>query len=71
MSSTIAKDTCFEKAERRGQKTFTLVAQDRSSPNTIAYWILSNIHTCPADKLREALEAAITMREYPERKTAD
>jgi hypothetical protein len=62
---------CFAKAKQRGQRTFTLVAQDKSSPRTIAFWILENIETCPAAKLHEALDDAIVMRYQPGRKAAD
>jgi hypothetical protein len=62
---------CFDKARMRGQSTFTLVAQDKSSPRTIAFWILENIETCPAQKLFDALEDAILMRQWPKRKAAD
>lgn len=66
------KDTqCHAKAKARGQHTFTLVAQDLSSPTVIAEWIKQNIETCPADKLRLALEDALVMREWPTRKHAD
>jgi hypothetical protein len=61
----------FARAQRRKQKTFTLVQQDRSAPSTICWWILQNIETAPPDKLREALEAAISYRDFPQRKTAD
>jgi hypothetical protein len=63
--------TCHAKAQQRGQGTFTLVEQDRSAPSTICWWILQNIETCPADKLRQALEDAIKWRDFPKRKTAD
>lgn len=62
---------CFAKAVSRGQQTFTLVEQDRSSPRTIAFWILENIEHAPKPKLRTALEDAMRMREYPHRKQAD
>lgn len=62
---------CHAKAKQRGQSTFTLVAQDKSSPRTIAFWILENIETCPPEKLRLALEDALRMREWPSRKNAD
>lgn len=62
---------CYEKAMARGQKTFTLVGQDVHAPAVIAEWIKLNIMTCPAPKLREALESAIAMREFPKRKLAD
>jgi hypothetical protein len=59
------------KAKQRGQHTFTLVAQDRSAPATIAFWIQQNIETAPEDKLRTALEDALAMRKYSPRKAAD
>jgi hypothetical protein len=66
------KDTgCHAKAKSRGQQTFTLVEQDASAVKTIAHWIYLNIETCPAAKLREALEDCINMRDFPNKKTAD
>lgn len=62
---------CQEKAAALGEQTFTLRAQDRSSPQTIAFWILANIETAPALKLHDALEAAILMRDAKVRKNAD
>lgn len=62
---------CYEKAKARGDKTFTLVGQDRTSPTVICEWIKQNIETCPAEKLREALEDALAMRDLPGRKSAD
>jgi hypothetical protein len=62
---------CHQKAKARGDMTFTLVGQDRTSPSTICWWILQNIETCPADKLRNALERAIQMRSLPTRKSPD
>lgn len=65
------RDQCQEKAKQRGQSTFTLVEQDRSSPRIICEWIKENIETCSRAKLFEALSLAIEMREAPYRKTAD
>lgn len=62
---------CFEKAQKNGEQTFTLRAQDQCSPEVVAYWILKNIETAPEDKLRHALEDAIRMRRWPKRKAAD
>jgi hypothetical protein len=62
---------CRQKAVERNDLTFTLVGQDLSSPETIAYWILRNIETAPEQKLRGALEKAIRMRALPNRKKAD
>jgi hypothetical protein len=63
--------SCFQKAKAKGEQTFTLRAQDISSPITICYWILANIQTAPPHKLRCALEDALTMRDHPNRKYAD
>lgn len=62
---------CFEKAQARGQQTFTLVAQDFTSPFVIAEWIKLNIMTAPHEKLVDALLDAIAMREFPTKKRAD
>lgn len=62
---------CFEKAQRRGQLTWTLVQQDKTAPIAICEWIKLNIETAPADKLRKALESAIAYRDYPQRKMPD
>lgn len=62
---------CFAKAQQRGDETFTLVGQDKSSPRTIIFWIMENIETCPGPKLREALNDAIRMRSLEKRKPAD
>jgi len=62
---------CAEKARDRGQATFTLVEQDVTSPETICFWIMRNIETAPDDKLVDALQAALVMRQSPNRKHAD
>lgn len=62
---------CYTKAVERGQRTFTLVAQDVSAPVVIAEWIKQNIMTCPVEKLHQAIEDAVAMRDYPKRKHAD
>jgi hypothetical protein len=64
-------DECYQKAKARNQRTFTLVEQDRSTVEVIAFWILQNIHTAPAEKLHSALDDAIEMRDYPAVKDAD
>lgn len=69
---TSARDAgCFERAAARGQRTFTLVAQDKTAPVTICLWIAANIERAPAEKLRAALEDALQMRSHPIRKWAD
>lgn len=71
MVDTTYDDACHAKAKARGQRTFTLVEQDLSTVKTIAHWIYLNIETAPAEKLREALEDCITMRDFSPRKEAD
>jgi hypothetical protein len=55
-------NTCYEKAKKRGQRTFTLVEQDRTAPDTILAWIYFNWETAPEGKLMDAFEDAIAMR---------
>jgi hypothetical protein len=62
---------CFQRAQERGQATFTVVAQDKSAPRVICEWIKENIETCPPAKLFEALSRAIVMRDYHFRRAAD
>lgn len=62
---------CFQRAQSRGQQTFTLVAQDYSAPMVIAEWIKMNMMTAPPEKLVDALLDALAMREYPVKKRAD
>jgi hypothetical protein len=68
---TIAGDECYQRAKSRNQLTFTLIEQDRSSVQTIAFWILQNIQTAPEEKLYDALGIAIRMRDYSAVKDAD
>lgn len=63
--------TCYAKARQRGQKTFTIVEQDAAAVKTIAHWIYLNIETCPAPKLRQALEDCIAFRQFRNKKLAD
>lgn len=66
------KDTGVHmKAKLRGQRTFTLVEQDMSSVEVIAYWILKNVHTAPPEKLHQALDTCLEMREFGAVKHAD
>jgi hypothetical protein len=67
----IRDNTVHKKAEERAQLTFTLMEQDKSSPITIAFWIMANMETAPADKLRGALDTAILMRTFKKRHFAD
>jgi hypothetical protein len=59
------------RAKARNQRTFTLVEQDMTSVEVIAYWILKNIHTAPAQKLHDAVEICLEMREFGAVKHAD
>jgi hypothetical protein len=72
MAETECRDhKCFEKARARGERTFTLVAQDYSSPAVILEWIKQNLHVTPEAKLRDAFEDAMTMLKHPRRKNPD
>lgn len=62
---------CHARAKQRGQRTFTLVEQDASAVKTIAHWIYLNIETAPEEKLHEALNSCILMRDFPNKKAAD
>ena len=62
---------CFRKARERGEQTFTLVAQDSTSPSVICEWIKQNIETAPEEKLVDALMDALAMRANSNRKSAD
>lgn len=52
-------------------QVFPLLGRDASAPTVVAFWILQNISTAPPEKLREALESALTMRHTAGRKVAD
>lgn len=71
LSESDADTVCHAKAKQRGQRTFTLVEQDISSARTIAFWILENINTSPREKLVQALNDALDMRDYPNKKFPD
>lgn len=58
-------------AKNRGEKTFTLIERDPTTVETIAFWVLKNIHTAPSKKLHDALEIAIQMRDFPNKKNAE
>lgn len=53
----------IERARRRGDETFTLVGQDRSSPKVIAFWILREhrdrtaSETCRSSERRDPYES--------------
>jgi len=54
---------CFEKARAAGQMTFTVIEQDQSAPLTILRWIELNFATCSRQKLIDAFESALNMRD--------
>lgn len=62
-------DDCYHKAKKNNEPTFTIRAQDKTSPAVIAKWIVSNIYTAPDDKLIDALRVALEMRNWPKNKT--
>lgn len=69
--SADAEEGCIRRARERGDEMFTLVGQDLSSPTVICEWIKQNIETAPPNKLKNALERALVMRETAHRKHAD
>jgi len=64
------EDSCLNKAAD-DEMLFVLRAQDESAPRTILHWISKNFETCPDDKLREAFECALKMKNSQHRKKAD
>lgn len=66
-----ADNNCYTKARARNQMTFTLTEQDSTAVSTIAWWMLLNIGTAPAAKLRSALEDCLEMRKYPNKRRPD
>jgi hypothetical protein len=63
-------DTCIAKAADN-EMLFVLRSQDITSPQLVLEWIKLNFETCPEDKLREAFNCAIEMKNWPNRKKAD
>lgn len=63
-------NACLRNAKAM-EPLFVLRAQDRTAPYVVAEWITANIMTAPEDKLRDALETALLMRNYKFKKTAD
>lgn len=66
------QNTTLAKA-REDEQIFVLRGQDLTSPQTICFWIMSNINNeqCPDAKLEEALECALAMRRESVRRAAD
>lgn len=61
---------CLAKA-KDDEMLFVLRAQDMTSPFIVMEWIKMNFHNCPKEKLQEAFNCALEMREYKDRKVAD
>lgn len=57
-------DDCYHKAKANSEPTFTLRAQDQSAVTMIGLWITANIETAPQEKLHDALDVAMRMREW-------
>ena len=69
--ATKENDQCRETADREDLVRFTLHSKDLTAPATIAAWIAFNILTAPAEKLIDALECALEMRENPDKRMPD
>lgn len=54
-------DPCLQKAFD-DERLFVLMARDITSPRIVMEWIKENIDMQPEDKLREAFECALEMR---------
>lgn len=63
-------DSCLDKV-KSNEPIFVLRGQDLSSPKVVMHWIAKNFDTCSDEKLREAFELALKMKNYAERKVAD
>lgn len=53
-------DPCIQKAYD-DERLFVLMARDQAAPEVVIEWIKHSIGTQPAEKLHEALDAAIEM----------
>lgn len=61
---------CLAKA-KDNEMLFVLRAQDASAPIVVLEWIKLNFNTCPTNKLREAFECCLEMRDNSTQKIAD
>ncbi len=61
---------CFAKAGSE-EMLFVLRAQDKTAPKVILHWIAKNFENTPNEKLREAFECAIEMKNHHSRKEPD
>jgi hypothetical protein len=63
---------CYTKAQAAGETTFTVRERDYSAPLTVLAWIQLNFTTAPREKLIDAFERALYMRDSPRsKKVAD
>lgn len=69
-AATKHNDLCLDNAAI-DEPIFVLRAQDASSPKVILHWIAKNFETCPDEKLRDAFEQALAMKQWPTRRAAD
>lgn len=53
------------------EQIFVLRAQDYSAPSVIIHWIALNFENCSDEKLRDAFEHALLMKQYANRKAPD
>lgn len=65
-----SQSKCLQNA-KDNEPVFVLRGQDDSSPAVVLDWIQRNFESCPDDKLRDAFECALAMKNYTERKVAD
>lgn len=56
---------CFTKAQAAGETTFTVRERDYTAPQTILAWISLNFATAPREKLIDAFERALYIRDSP------
>lgn len=63
-------DSCLNKA-KDNEMLFVLRGQDMTSPQVILEWIKVNFNHLPEDKLNEAFNCALKMKETKGRKMPD
>ena len=63
-------DKCWDHAHE-DEPLFVLRGQDASAPRVVLHWISKNFDTAPDEKLAEAFEQALAMRDWRPKKTAD
>lgn len=68
--ATKSRDLCLKNASE-DEEIFVLRASDISSPKVILHWIAKNFENCPEEKLREAFDSALRMKNHKGRKQAD